>query len=1035
MSVTAIAGELVKRNGPGAFGWTMPVLADRWSPAAGATLSETSSCTLEISGGSWLAPLPGVLVPATRAAAALGLDLVLPDGSPTAGGGVLVIMPQAYRRLEALYAQVVEGRLPTAADPQPRPDRPVPRCLHYPTWTGTADTAVDATDDLGCGGSLTVHDTSGMPIDPVAVACVLAALITAHDPLRVPVATGGGAPPAPLADVTALAGAAVLRVRLMASDGVPAAADGLTGLSVVDAASGLHDLGAARTIAKAALPATPTPAETEQRRVLRVGLWPTGTLTDSVTVAAPAAGVTLTRDMVSVRRVDLRATLLGDPPAAWEGSARTPAPPVRLDEDVTLLVTGNGVAGAIGAAVTGSTLSLVAAQDVVAGWAVPPSPGSVAEWPEFPALGGVTQAAAGAVPATLRGSLAPTAAWVAGASPPSVDVVLDLAGLPTGAAVRVYGRRFDPLTADVVRSDGAGGVADGTGALRLLLRDPLGLTSPTQPTPPRPPVASLHLDLVVVKRTRESRSFGDLAVAITGEAASPPVTAPLAGVTRAGVSRAGILGLGSTRPVTLPTTAAGWALLLLSEAAPRDAPRLPTLARRELLAAGRMADGSWRAALAAGRAGPELLSAQPRRGNPGAPGGRETQHVGVAAGGRLAYDLARHALRRTTSLPLRLADLATAAWDEPTAGSTTSGFAAAALQTVSRTCESPELGLLRDVLDPTSLGSLSWDAALTLVRDELDSRIAATSPGMVRDALVAARGQLESLRTNPPAVAARVERLRDEIIRELAAAAYGRRDAQWALASALGMARRHVYIETPGVAGTAAGSDPWAVDVWAVLGARMAARPGLHVTVCCPRRPRVGPGYELFSTRELLLRQAALRALPTWSDNDPERSRIVAFHPVGYPGRPSDLETTLVVVDDQWALVGASALRRRGLTFDGASDAVLVEQRTLDGIGPRIADLRRQAMAARLGVSTPGPGIPVTALGGWIALADGVEAFHTVRQRLRAGGLGTIEPVADAGTADPSLPDRDLTDPDGETFDAVAGLIASWWAASTTAGA
>jgi hypothetical protein len=43
--------------------------------------------------------------------------------------------------------------------------------------------------------------------------------------------------------------------------------------------------------------------------------------------------------------------------------------------------------------------------------------------------------------------------------------------------------------------------------------------------------------------------------------------------------------------------------------------------------------------------------------------------------------------------------------------------------------------------------------------------------------------------------------------------------------------------------------------------------------------------------------------------------------------------------------------------------------------------------------------------------------------------------VPDAGADDPSLPDRDLADPDGETFDIVAGTIASWLAASSTAGA
>ncbi len=45
--------------------------------------------------------------------------------------------------------------------------------------------------------------------------------------------------------------------------------------------------------------------------------------------------------------------------------------------------------------------------------------------------------------------------------------------------------------------------------------------------------------------------------------------------------------------------------------------------------------------------------------------------------------------------------------------------------------------------------------------------------------------------------------------------------------------------------------------------------------------------------------------------------RVVAFSPVGFPGRWSAIRSTVVLIDDVYALVGTSHLRRRGMTFDG----------------------------------------------------------------------------------------------------------------------
>jgi hypothetical protein len=64
----------------------------------------------------------------------------------------------------------------------------------------------------------------------------------------------------------------------------------------------------------------------------------------------------------------------------------------------------------------------------------------------------------------------------------------------------------------------------------------------------------------------------------------------------------------------------------------------------------------------------------------------------------------------------------------------------------------------------------------------------------------------------------------------------------------------------------------------------------------------------------------------------------------------------------------------------------------------------------------------------FVRLADGVEAFHAIREQLRAGGLGRIERLWTGVTpgATPITPlDQRLADPDGEEFDLVGTLALS----------
>ena len=62
----------------------------------------------------------------------------------------------------------------------------------------------------------------------------------------------------------------------------------------------------------------------------------------------------------------------------------------------------------------------------------------------------------------------------------------------------------------------------------------------------------------------------------------------------------------------------------------------------------------------------------------------------------------------------------------------------------------------------------------------------------------------------------------------------------------------------------------------------------------------------------------------------------------------------------------------------------------------------------------------------FVRLADGVEAFHAIREQLIAGGLGRIERLWTGNTpgVTPITPlAQRLADPDGEEFD-LAGTMA-----------
>jgi hypothetical protein len=210
----------------------------------------------------------------------------------------------------------------------------------------------------------------------------------------------------------------------------------------------------------------------------------------------------------------------------------------------------------------------------------------------------------------------------------------------------------------------------------------------------------------------------------------------------------------------------------------------------------------------------------------------------------------------------------------------------------------------------------------------------------------------------------------------------------------------------------------------------MREAPGLRVVVCTPKHPDYAAGYEPFAAHEVKERRELLLDLPTATDIHPDRNRIVAFHPIGFPGRPSGLDSLVVVVDDVWAMVGGSAFRRRGLTFDGAADVVFTDTDMQDGVAHRIRDFRRMLMADRLGVpgpeTTPFPAMPDAR---WVMLGELEDAATVVRDALIAGGLGKIERLWSGETPGvPPIPPADATlaNPEGHEFpiaDALATTI------------
>ncbi|MGB7895137.1 MAG: hypothetical protein WCF82_25000, partial [Microcoleus sp.] len=387
----------------------------------------------------------------------------------------------------------------------------------------------------------------------------------------------------------------------------------------------------------------------------------------------------------------------------------------------------------------------------------------------------------------------------------------------------------------------------------------------------------------------------------------------------------------------------------------------------------------WEAVLSGGRWSPETRSALHASGNPGNPAALDVHAPGIHVTGALAYDLARHAIRRAQAMiPLGGGGLGWVAgmggnnFNPPTDSNLANTGMGVLLETVAAICETPELSALTPPDAGNTLQSMVNSAASAL--------------GIPAPTITV---------TNEP-------RLQGEVRREFFVSKNGLRDALWSLRRAVREARELIYIESPQFAHT--GST---VDLVAEIIISLGANPNLKIIICTPRESDFSQKYKGWSRQHYQARAQAIGDLLAVAPD-----RVVAFHAPGFPGRTAYIRTTTVIVDDVWCFSGATHWRRRGFTFDGSvAIASLDRQMENNGYSRQVRAYRRGLMAAKLAVTVPPPGSPTAE---WIRLGHPATAFELIKDWLSEGGLGRIQPLW-SGPADTSIlpATQDMADPDG----------------------
>ena len=1053
----------LQEKGLEGFSFTMPVAATKWVDDGSSTPSVTydaAGLSLQCASHNWLAPFSGNVIRIDASASPLPVTLQKADGSVVNEAGLLLrLFPQAILRIRRLLALKAEPDGPSAPlKSEGIAVRQVPAWIFFSSTSGSSPATglKRAGEDLGVSGTISFFDEQGYILHPLYVASVAKMLTGLY-----PALNADESHPDHLSHFTGLQSGSKM-VRLVKPGGLPHNGDKVEGVTISDATSGLFSINAPGGSDTSVLGVVKRQDDTaatgafppqRARQILLANVC-YGRHLDSITLPAQVSSLgsnSLVHDFFTIEVLDLADYLTGTPEPALPATQLEPRPQVRLNENVRLLSTGNEILGSLSAVFSGSPAeSLLVAPKMDEQMLLPADSGNVT-WPAFPALPGGFTAEPEDVPfpANLREELethsrADFIQPQGGGQP--VDVLLRLTGLPRGAAVRVFTRQFGN-DAVVKRGDGAGGVCTQevapvsgrtlNGELVLVLRDPLGLVRPDGTvTVPSDPL--LIVDIMVVRQNKkQKRLYGAVTFPVQVPAvASPAALAPniLAGVSKRGVSRAAILGLHDSATTSFDFSSfentLNSILAYMGETQPRDAARHPTMARRDLTAASRKTSG-WEAVLGAGRIDGRMHHDEQDMGSPGSPGGPESVTAGIyTQQGQLAWDIGRAAFRRTTSIYERMVPLSDAGWNEPSIRSPLGAadpptadqglFAGAVLQNIAPYCETPELGLLKTLVT-NNISSIpaTFDDLVDLVVTWINGINTSGLPSPLDAAANRLRTELvtklNDLKDDNALSESDKERLYNELKRELSSSCFGRRDTQWALKQAIQQARHFIYLETPGFSITQGiDSSDHQVDLNQLLLSRLQAVPGLRLIICVPKKPDYQPAYAQWIAKEVKSRYDLLQGFPD--------KQVVVFHPVGFPGRSSNIEHHTVIVDDRWALTGSSAWRRRGMGFDGSTDLVFTETELRHGKSESISALRRSLMARRLGIS-PDDQSGSRAL----QLHHIPSAFTMIRQMLQAGGLGKVERLWNGREpgitwSDPTLPEE-VANPDGQRFNSLQASV------------
>ena len=943
------------------------------------------------------------------------------DGEPLSGTCAVYRMhPAAGWRLETLMrARYGSGTGPLIL--------PVPQAMVVRDAQGFTGPRWFEPDEAMApvSGPVSFHDSRGLIVDPVYVASVFADLQAWLTGLTGRTSTSPANGAGGVQSIAGLASATLIHVTSPHGDvytpALPAATlvttDGTGNQTGTVPASGLTTLNDGDGIDVA----SPAP----DNGLLRWGWATNGVLgrTRLVPPALPTTGTpapSLSQKFFRLMVVDTIWALLGNRTGseildiAGDDQA-IPAdllPKVRDQIVIDYLADGPDTLGQASAVATRPSQGMIlAVSPAIDGTvAMPAQAGAGAHWPGFPAPNPGT--GFGSPPASVKDGI--TAAFTSGD-----DVVVTIAAdkAPDGAHVRIYPQVYVTIPAitaepSFLRGDGGAAIAHAGQPTPILLANPFQLAGGQ----PRPDPASLTMDIVAAPRSGTRKMWGAVVVAVAaGPEPDPPDSFGGGNALTAmtpdfeSIAPSPLFGIPDTvtPPSTAPSNLVAFLRALASDASPRQGPRLPTMARFETIVATGATGGTptgtllWEAVLTGGRWARETRSARHASGNPGNPAGPDLHAPGIHVTGGLAYDLARHAMRRAQPIiPFPGIPSASPGWIvaldgdnfiEPSDTSATSTGIGVLLETVAAVCETPEL-----------------------------SQVTPPDPGTSIQQVVNAIAS--DIGIPPPTVtAANDVRMIGEIRRECVVSAHGLRDAQWSLRRALRDARELIYIESAQFARTARPSgSPTSeqVDLVAEIVTSLGDHPNLKVIICVPREADFAANYPGWSREHY---QARTEAVAMLLQQAPDR--IAAFHPVGFPGRTAFIRTTSVIVDDVWSLTGATHFRRRGMTFDGSAAVASFDRQLDNGYSSNVRAFRRNLMAAKMAIQPPGAGSPSA---DYLRLGHPASAFQLVTDWLAEGGLGQIQPLW-PGPADTSvLPaTHDMADPDGSDGSTFLGLFAS----------